>query len=70
MIDLKLCNSCGIDKPTSEYHKRGKGLKSYCKCCISKDNKERYYKDHQETKKRKRLQWHRLELKKALNTKL
>ena len=69
-IGLKLCKSCKIEKPKTEYNKRGKGLKSYCKCCISKDNKERYYKDHEETKLRKRLQWHRLELNNILKTRL
>ena len=54
---MKICNSCGIEKPKTEYHKRGNGLKGDCKVCRSLEHKEHYYKDHEETKRKKRLVW-------------
>jgi hypothetical protein len=55
---MKTCNKCKEEKENSEFHKRGKGLRSDCKVCRSKEQKEYYYKDHEKTKERLRLSWH------------
>lgn len=67
MTELKLCNSCKIEKPKTEYHKRGNGLKGDCKKCRSKDHQEHYYKDHEESKRKKRLTWQKQKDKYKLN---
>lgn len=30
---MKRCGCCGIEKPLTEFHKRGDGHQSYCKLC-------------------------------------
>jgi len=63
---MRTCNKCEEEKENSEFHKRGKGLRSDCKVCRAKEQKEYYYKDHEKTKERLRLAWHKSELKKIL----
>ena len=60
---MKICKGCQENKPFTEYHKEGKGLKSKCKICRSKEEKKYYYKNHEKTKKNRRAAWHRHVLK-------
>ena len=63
---MKVCKGCQENKPFTEYHKQGKGLKSKCKPCRLKESKNYYYQDHEKTKESKRATWHKMELKKIL----
>jgi hypothetical protein len=42
-VKTKACTKCKIEKPTTEFHNRGKYLHSYCKPCHVEDNRFRKY---------------------------
>lgn len=33
---MKICSNCKLEKPLTEYHKKGNGFRSHCKTCRSK----------------------------------
>lgn len=35
MTETKICTSCGIDKPRTDFHKQGEWLRGKCKKCLS-----------------------------------
>lgn len=39
----KLCRGCGVEKPFSCFHKRGKGFQSRCKDCRSRSRNPQHY---------------------------
>lgn len=44
----KICSSCGVEKPHSEFYKqkdKKDGLRSNCKTCISEKSKQRWSSD-------------------------
>ena len=49
MAETKICSKCGIEKPTTEYHKNGfdkngkQKYRGYCKTCANKREMERYW---------------------------
>lgn len=50
---MKICNKCSIEKPFTEFHKRGKGYQSVCKQCKAVYSKS-YYTDNAESCKASR----------------
>jgi hypothetical protein len=44
---MKKCTNCCIEKPFSEFYKRGDGYKSHCKVCVRK-----YYESYYEKNKK------------------
>ena len=53
----KLCSTCLIEKPTSEFYRdsgKAAGLRSQCKSCANKSNARSYYKYHERNKRKKR----------------
>ena len=54
---MKFCNSCGIEKPLSEFHKRrsrAAGVASHCKECRKAKEKARYEKNRDRVIERQR----------------
>ena len=43
-MNIKLCPTCNISKPTTDFYKKDKGLSHKCKPCTLADNKARSYK--------------------------
>ena len=43
---MKICGKCKIEKPFDQFHKKGKGYNSMCKCC-----RKIYVKSHYESNK-------------------
>jgi hypothetical protein len=57
---IKICSKCGIEKPLSDFNKRKRnkdGLNSYCRECVSLENKS-YRKNNQEKIKIKKKEWY------------
>lgn len=53
--DSKVCSSCGIDKPKSEYHKatvKASGVQAKCIECMSAYKKKRYWSNREEELKK------------------
>lgn len=44
---MKKCTGCKIDKDTTEYHRKGNGLKPRCKEC-TRSARKRYYRQNKE----------------------
>ena len=52
---MKICNGCKIEKPRSEYTTRSAapdGLKPRCRACNRAEEKERFHRDPERTRKR------------------
>lgn len=44
-MKTKTCNTCGVEKPLTEFHKNGRAKDGHlgtCKQCVSKYQRERY----------------------------
>lgn len=52
MINIKLCNKCGIVKNIDNFYKRGKGYCSQCKNCMDESNKKWYKENKEKVKER------------------
>jgi hypothetical protein len=57
MDDIKHCNTCGADKPTSEFHRRKSGLQHKCKMCNNDYNRQ-YYRDKKDNVRKHHRTWH------------
>lgn len=56
MAEMKRCTKCGIEKPLSEFHRQGKGYKSWCKVCTRLYQREVYVKKHPQARKFQRYE--------------
>lgn len=73
MSTTKTCKKCGVEHPTSEFHRRTKspdGLGTKCKSCLTSENKLRYAADPETARaKRRAAYWIDPEADKAVNKK-
>ena len=53
---MKTCTACGIEKPFSDFYKRGSGHQSKCKDC-QRELRRKYYKPHSKIKYQLGLSW-------------
>jgi hypothetical protein len=60
-LAMKICVSCKLEKPQAEFSRKGKGLQSSCKKCVTiyhreyyEKNKEKYFAKNRRNKDRQR----------------
>jgi len=60
-MDTKICSKCGKELPLSEFYsmcrKKGDSLRADCKSCVIKKNASYYYRDHDASLKRARVNY-------------
>jgi len=44
ILQFKVCKACGIEKPRSEYYKKGSSITTLCKICSNAEMKTRQHK--------------------------
>lgn len=57
-MESKTCIGCKIEKPTTEFHRGGKYLHSYCKPCSNEQSRE-YGKANREKRNARLREWRR-----------